>query len=298
METKRTGTRTALAAAFGLVTTVALLHCSSEEPTEKKSTSTTPGGSSVEEAKQFFIANVYPQYQKSCANGCHDKAQKGAPVYLADNGEGSYNAIEGISGYIAAPLQSPLAQKGLHSGPALTEQQYKLTEDWLTKEVNARKLSFDNSKPPNLREGFRRFGKCMSFKRWTELKLDTICKVPSQGDNNGGPCSSCHISGQSSLWLSPDGAETFAKFTQYPYIQKLVVGRVSASGAFDGLEGSRRLMDKGTEARQPQANRHPPYTLPSELSDNITLFVNETLTNMQNANCEGDRPDAGPDAAK
>ncbi len=275
----------------------ALLHCSSDEEKKDEPTTTGPvgaGGGTLAEAKQAFVTEVYPQLQANCANGCHDKGQRGAPPFIAGNADGSYTAIEGVNGYIAAPSQSPIRQKGLHSGPALTDKQGELVEKWLKLEVNARKLTGDNGKPPNLREGFRLFGKCMSYKRWVDLKLNELYSSPTQG--NTGQCQSCHSAGQSSLFLSADPIETFMKFTTYPYVQKLVVGRVSASGAFDGLESSRRLMDKGTEARQPQANNHPQFTLTSEQTLNITLFVTETLTNMTSGTCEGDKPaDAGAD---
>ena len=276
----------------------ALIACSSEEEAPTKSGSSSGGGSSssIAEAKAFFVGSVYPNLQKNCANGCHDKGQRGAPIYLSDSGEGSYNAIEGISGYIAAPTSSPLRQKGLHSGPGFTDAQGELVDKWLKMEVNARKLSGDTGKPANLREGFKKFGECMSYKRWMELKLNEVATVATLG--NTGPCFSCHVVGQSSLWLSENSAETFAKFTQYPYIQKLVVGRVSSSGSFDGLEGSRRLMDKGTEAQQPQSNSHPRYTLSTEQTNNLTLYVNETLTNMSSGNCVGDQPDGGADGGK
>lgn len=293
---RTTTTTTSLFVALTLGCTFALAHCGTEEePTSKDPVARGPsGGGTSAEAKKYFSDNVFPQLAANCADGCHNGGKKGAPPFLTDTPGGSYNAIEAVEGYIAAPSASPIAQKGLHSGPALTEKQVELVTKWLTLEVNARKLSVDNTKPPNLREGFRRFGECMSYKRWMELKLNEICMVPTQG--NTGPCAACHNGGQSSLWLSADAAETFSKFTQYPYVQKLVVGRVSPSGSFDGLEPSRRLMDKGTEARQPQANTHPLYTLSTEQTLAINTFVNETLVNMTSGTCVADKPDAGPDA--
>ena len=288
----------ALASTLTLVGALGLANCSSEEASTQKPTATSGGGGSdVAAARQFFMEQVYPSVVPTCGNGCHNKGLHGAPEWLADSAEGTYSAIEAVTGYIASPTASPLLQKGIHSGPALKDTQATTMEKWLTMEVNARKLSGSTGKPPNLRAAFKQFGDCMSYKRWMELKLNTLCDVPTQGA--GGTCKSCHIAGQSSLWLSPDGAETFTKFTQYPYVQKLVVGRVSPSGSFDGLEGSRRLMDKGTEARQPQANTHPLFTMSTEQVTNISLFVNETLTNMTSGNCQGDKPpDAGAPSGK
>lgn len=285
-----------VAAALSVVGAAALVHCSSQAETDtKSSTASSTGGSNVQAARQFFLDNVYGQIQPTCAS-CHASGDKGAPIWMSNNGEGTYNAIDGISGYIAAPNASPLMQKGLHSGPALTQQQNDTMFQWLKREVEARKLSGDDGRPPNLREGFKRFGACMSYKRWVELKLNTIALTDTE--NNQGQCRSCHNGGQSSLWLSGIPEEEFMKFTQYPYVQKLVVGKVNASGAFDGLQGSRRMIDKGSEAQQQQANSHPRFTLPAEVATNIVTYVSETLSNMNANRCEGgDKPDAGPDAA-
>ena len=149
---------TLLSAALAIGCAMSIVHCSSEEEGTEKTTKPTVGGSAGVEAKKFFMGNVFPQLNANCANGCHNAGLKGAPPFLTTTAEGSYTAIEGVSGYIAAYNQSPLANKGMHSGPALTDNQSKLMNDWLTLEVNARRLSFDPAKPPNLREGFKRIG--------------------------------------------------------------------------------------------------------------------------------------------
>lgn len=291
----RTWTR--LAAALMVVGASGLVHCSSSQETDtKSSTASSTGGTNVEAARQYFLSNVYPAIEPTCAS-CHASGDKGAPIWMAKGSDGTYNAIDGTPGYIAAPNNSPLMQKGLHSGPALTDAQSDVMSKWLVQEVNARKLAGGDDSPRNLREGFKRFGQCMSYKRWMELKLNTIAMTDT--DNNRGQCRSCHNGGQSSLWLSGVSDEEFLKFTQYPYVQKLVTGKVNASGAFDGLQGSRRLIDKGSEAQQQQANSHPRFTLPADVAANIVTYVAETLSNVNANRCEGgDKPDAGPDAAQ
>lgn len=122
--------------------------------------------------------------------------------------------------------------------------------------------------PKNLRAAFKAFGNCMSFARWTELKLNQIALTTTDG--NQGQCRSCHNQGQASMWLDSTNintndtvdkqieqgrndekaAETFLKLRRFPYVQRLVVGRVNDQGEFDGIEPSRRMMDKGNEAQQ------------------------------------------------
>ncbi len=248
------------------------------------------GGGDTAAAKAFFVSKVYPSIEPSCSK-CHATGEKGAPVFLASGGDASYNALEGATGLIADPSSSPLVQHGLHSGPALTSDQGDLVTQWLKMEVTARKLTGDTGRPANLRAAFKAFGACMDYKEWKQLGLD---KIPLTNTENEGQCVSCHIKGQASLWLSPNPDETFIKFTQFPYIQRLVVGSVNPSGAFDSLQNSRRMMDKGTEAQQVNANSHPRFALSPTVMTNITQFVSDTLSNMNAGRCQGvTQPDAG-----
>ena len=99
------------------------------------------------------------------------------------------------------------------------------------------------------------------------------------------------------MWLSQDPGETFLKLRTFPYVQRLVIGRVTADGAFDGIEASRRMLDKGNEAQQPQSNSHPRFALPTALSDALQQFTLEALSNMAANRCQNVTvPDAGPDA--
>ena len=219
---------------------------------------------------------------------------QGAPVFLASGGPSSYTALDGSTGLIADPSSSPLIQHGLHSGPALTSDQGDLVTQWLKMEVAARGLQGDTGRPANLRAAFAAFGKCMDFNEWTSLGLD---KIPDTQTENSGQCVSCHIAGQASLWLSNNKEETFLKFTQFPYVQRLVVGSVNPSGAFDTLQNSRRMMDKGTEAQQVNANSHPRFALSPTVMANITQFVNDTISNMNAGRCQAAvQPDGGADA--
>ena len=246
------------------------------------------------DGKKFFVDKVYATVNDTCKE-CHQTGKSGAPVFLGSSGEASYTAIEGFPGLISAPSISPIVQKGVHSGPALTATQTDLVTQWLKLEINDRKLGSDPGAPRNLRAAFAAFGQCMDYARWTELKLDTIPSTPT--DNNQGQCMACHNYGQASMWLSANSGETFLKLRDFPYVQRLVVGRVTDDGAFDGIEASRRMLDKGTEAQQPQSNSHPRYALSADLAANLEQYVLETISNMNANRCQNVTiPDAGVDA--
>ena len=258
-------------------------------------------------AKAFFVEKVHQPLVESCSK-CHATGLRGSPVFLSPDGKAAYNAIEGFPGLISAPNISPLVQKGPHSGPALSSTQTDLLTQWLKLEVEERKLGSDPGVPKNLRAAFKTFGDCMDYGRWKELKLHTIAATTAEG--NAGQCRSCHNFGAGSLWMNggtdnpqdePNNALTFTKMKSFPYVQRLVIGRVVADtngkavpGSFDGIEPSRRIIEKGTEAQQLQANAHPRFSLSTELATNLSTFVLETLSNMQANRCQGvSLPDAG-----
>jgi len=250
------------------------------------------GGGS--EAKKFYIEKVSTTVDTTCRE-CHQTGKSGAPVFLGTSGSASYTAIEGFPGLISAPSLSPFIQKGVHSGPALTATQTDLVTQWLKLELNERKLGSDPGAPKNLRAGFTAFAACMDYTRWVELKLDTLAATATEG--NRGQCMACHTNGEASMYLSGDKEDTFIKLREFPYVQRLVVGRVTPAGVFDGIEASRRMLDKGNEAQQPQSNSHPRYALSTELAGNLQQFVLETISNMNASRCQNvTSPDAGPDA--
>lgn len=306
---KREQTWMRLALSAAVLGTALLASCSSDDENGAGGTGPTPAGG-TEEGHKYFNANVYPQLEAACAK-CHASGDRGAPIFLGASADASYTAIAGTDGYIAHPSQSPLIQKGLHSGPALSESQNEVTAKWLEMEATARGLQ-PNKRPPNLRAAFQAFGDCMDYNKWVSLGLNRIPEVACEG--NRGQCKSCHLSGQASTWLDYDPADpngssvlTFNRMRKFPYVQRLVVGRVNASGAFDGLEASRRLAQKGREESQELANNHPRYSLPSaqpigngktaDLVRNLDDFVNETIDRMNAQDCANvSYGDAGPDA--
>lgn len=281
-----------------VLATAAAFACGSSE--DENNSSSSSGGAAGGDAKKFFADKVHTPLSQAC-NQCHQTGKSGAPVFLGASAEASYTAIEGFPGLLAPPSFSPIIQKGVHSGPALTQTMTDLTTQWLTLEVKARKLGTDPGVPKNLRAAFKAFGACMDFQRWKDLKLHTIAAQATE--NNQGQCRSCHNYGQGSLWLSggtdnaneeDDNALTFVKMREFPYVQRLVVGRVKDDGTFENIEAARRMVDKGTEAQQLQANSHPRYSLSSDLVTALTTYVLETISNVNANRCTGiTSPDAG-----
>jgi hypothetical protein len=288
----------------------AIFACSSDDKSSAPSGGTSGAAAPADgDGRAFYISKVHAQLAVTCQE-CHAFGKKGAPVFLGATAEASYTAMEGFPGLIAAPSYSPLVQKGVHSGPALTQTQSDLVTQWLKLEVASRKLDPDDNTPKNLRAAFKAFGQCMDYGKWKAYKLHTLPLTQSAV----GQCRGCHNQGQGSLWLSggtddqqdiDDNAITFIKFTQFPYVQRLVTGRVRAAspdskdekagdGAFAGLEASNRLIDKGNEAQQLNANSHPRFQQSAELANNLAKFVSETLDLMLQGPCTTSTvPDAG-----
>jgi hypothetical protein len=255
------------------------------------SSSSDSNAAAATSAQGIFEQKVFPALQPTC-KGCHVGGERGAPVFLTGAADTTYTAIAGFPGLIASPNNSPIIQKGPHSGPGLTTDQVDVVTQWLKQEAIERKLSDDPGEPQNLRAAFKAFGACMDYNRWIALKLDTLALNTTE--NNQGQCMSCHNFGMASMWLSGDSAVTFLKLREFPYVQRLVVGSVDDKGEFAGLSFSRRILDKGTEAQQPQSNSHPRYSFPSDLTANLTTFVNETLDNLSAGRCQNvTTPDAG-----
>jgi hypothetical protein len=280
--------------------TGAAIACGSDEENTGGSSSGKTTGGGGGEPRDFFLNKVNGPINETC-NKCHLNGESGAPVFLGASGDATYTAIETFPGLISAPNVSPIIQKGIHSGPALTQIQTDLVTQWLSLEIKTRKLGSDPGVPKNLRAAFKAFGACMDYARWKELKLHTIPATNTEG--NQGQCRSCHNYGAASMWLSggtdnpadePYNALTFQRMSEFPYIQRLVVGRVTTEGSFETIESARRMVDKGTEAQQLQANSHPRYSLSTDLVTALNTYVLETVSNMNAARCTGvNVPDAG-----
>jgi hypothetical protein len=252
---------------------------------------------STDSGKSEFTTKVYPQIQPTCET-CHASGNRGAPIFLAGNAEGSYNAIKATPGLIAPPTESPLVQKGLHSGPALSDVQLKIVTAWLEKEPEGG--VGDSTKPTNLRAAFKLFGQCMDYQEWQQLGLEKM----GQSQSSAGACTACHNLGTASVWFSEDPAMTFEKLSQFPFVQRLVTGNVDDKGHFQRIVDAERLIVKGKEKPR-NGNHHPAFDLgqgiqgvtPLEMQNNLRTFVSNTINKMYRINgCAGAvKADAGAD---
>ena len=119
--------------------------------------SETERAASGSDAKKFFVEKVYASVDTTCKE-CHQTGKRGAPVFLGASGEASYTAIEGFPGLISPPSISPIVQKGVHSGPALSATQTDLVTQWLKLELDrpqARLRSRCSEEPSRRLRGLR-----------------------------------------------------------------------------------------------------------------------------------------------
>lgn len=233
-----------------------------------------------QEAKDYYVARVHPTLT-SCVQ-CHGGGV--GPRIMAAEANDSYAAIERTAGLIAAPKNSPLIQY-VHKDPAIAvnaDQRNVLTQ-WLSLEATARGLAGAIEKPKTVTEAYKQFADCMNFDVWTYYRMGDL---PFTQTDTEGPCLGCHSTGQGSAWLSAGARETFDKTRGFPYIQKLVVGKLDERGSFEGLVASGRFIEKSNEQCPKEAvGCHPTYGLPPNVVSGIKGFVDTTLQNLAGGTC-------------
>jgi hypothetical protein len=225
--------------------------------------------------------------------------------FIGADGPSTYSLMEKTVGYIAAPQKSPLLIYQ-HKDPATRQDpRSKLTGDqanvlgiWLGMEATKRNLPGAVAKARNLKDAYDQFARCMNFDVFVGVGMHNVAFAQTDFD---GPCTGCHAKGQASIWLAAEPTLTFESLKRFPYIQKLVVGRVDEDGNFKDLIPSGRIIDKANEPCPPGAEGcHPPYGLSEQMVNSITRFVNLTLQNLAAGTCENgivSEEDAGlPDA--
>ena len=233
-----------------------------------------------EKARLYYVDRVHNAIG-SCV-GCHSGAS--GPRFMASDPESSYTALERAVGLIAAPKASPLVQY-VHKDPAIVvspEQRSVLTQ-WLSLEATARKLEGAVEKPKTITEAYKQFADCMNFDVWTYYRMGDL---PFAQTDLEGPCMGCHSTGQGSAWLSAGARETFEKSRQFPFIQKLVVGKLDDKGSFESLQPSKRFAAKADETCPPESTScHPRFGLAPNLRDAVDGFVDTTLQNLATGTC-------------
>jgi hypothetical protein len=233
-----------------------------------------------EQAHRYYVERVHNTIG-TCV-GCHSGSS--GPRFMANDPEDSYTALERAVGLIAAPKTSPLVQY-VHKDAAIVvspEQRSVLTQ-WLSFEATSRKLEGAVEKPKSITDAYKQFADCMNFDVWTYYRMGDL---PFAQTDLEGPCMGCHSTGQGSAWLSAATRETFEKSRQFPFIQKLVVGKLDERGSFESLQPSKRFAAKADEICPPESTScHPRFGLPPNIRDAIDGFVDTTIQNLATGTC-------------
>ena len=215
---------------------------------------------------------------------------------MATDAEESYTTIEKTAGLIAAPKGSPLVQY-VHKDPTITisPEQRSVVTQWLSLEATARSLEGAVARPTTITDAYKQFADCMNFDVWSYYRMGDVAFTQTDSE---GPCLGCHSTGQGSAWLSAGSRETFEKMRQFPFIQKLVVGKLDDQGSFEALKASNRLIEKSNEPCPPESKScHPKYGLPPNVTDSVKGYVDTTLENLVSGTCSSGivvPQDAGP----
>ncbi len=242
-------------------------------------------------ARQYYVARVYPA-TGNCVD-CH--AGTAGPRFMAPNADDSYETIEKTAGLIAAPKASPLIQY-VHKDQAIviSPEQRSVITQWLSLEATARNLEGAVARPKTITEAYKQYADCMNFDVWSYYRMGDVAFTQTDSE---GPCLGCHSAGQGSAWLSAGSRESFDKARQFPFIQKLVVGKLDEKGSFETLQPSNRLIEKANEVCPPESKTcHPRYGLPPDVTSAIKNYVDTTLQNLASGTCSSGivvSPDAG-----
>ena len=266
-------------------------------PTACSSASTNSGGPSQSEKDQaaahdYYIARVHIA-SGSCV-GCHGEGS--GPRFMAVDAEESYKALAKTAGLIAAPKNSPLVQY-VHKDAAIgiSPAQRSVLTQWLSLEATARSLEGAVARAKTITEAYKQYADCMNFDVWSYYRMGDVAFTQTDRE---GPCLGCHSTGQGSAWLSAGSRETFNAAKQFPFIQKLVVGKLDDKGSFETLQPSFRLIEKANEPCPPESKScHPTFGLPPNITDSVKNFVDTTLQNLASGTCANGivvPQDAGP----
>src|SRR4029077_11189267 len=118
---------------------------------------------------------------------------------------------------------------------------------------------------------------------WTYYRMGDLAFAQTDAE---GPCLGCHSTGQGSAYLSAAPRETFEKAHDFPFIQKLVVGKLDERGSFESLLPSKRYEAKANEVCPPESTScHPRFGLAPNILASIDGFVATTLQNLATDTC-------------
>jgi len=260
---------------------------------------TTTAGSGLPSgaARMFYINTVHPLLVSandpaaSCT-ACHVAGQSGAPMFMADDANTSYDMMDKYSGLITKPADSQLLLHGKHTGPALSVVQKDNVTQWLTMEAQERGLDMPTGTtgmmppPISVADAFAQVGKCMVQTDWDANNLDLLAKAQTFST---GPCGACHSAGEGGMYLDVlDPTTTFTMQKGLPYVKRWFKAEY-VNGAFTGkLLPNPRVYLKGDTLPpcDPKTEIcHPKYILAPTLKTDVDNFINLTLTRMNTNAC-------------
>ncbi len=232
-------------------------------------------------AHDYYVQHVHAALG-NCI-GCHGSGGSG-PTFMAADAEGSYSLIENTAGLIVAPKNSPLVQwTHKDASIVISPEQRSVLTTWLGLEASSRGLAGAAAKPKSITDAYKAFAQCMSFDVWEYYRVGDL---PFAQTDAEGPCLGCHSTGQGSAYMTAGSHETFVQMQQFPFIQKLVVGKLDARGSFENLQPSNRFAEKANEAcPQGSTTCHPRFGLPPNVVQSIDAFVQKTLEDLASGTC-------------
>jgi hypothetical protein len=249
---------------------------------KKSSDSSTSGGADDRQlAHDYYVQHVHPAIA-NCI-GCHKLGGAG-PVFMAVAAEDSYGALENTAGLIVAPKNSPLVI-WMHKDPTIviSPEQRSVVTTWLGLEASARGLAGAAAKPKSVTDAYTQFAQCMDPDAWDFFRMGDLAFTETDRE---GPCLGCHSTGQGSAFMAADSRATFDHAKQFPFIQKLVVGKLDGRGSFENLQPSGRFAEKANEVCPPGSTScHPRFGLPPAITDAIDHFVQKTLEDLASGTC-------------
>jgi hypothetical protein len=123
----------------------------------------------------------------------------------------------------------------------------------------------------------------MNFDVWSYFRMSDLSFAQTDAE---GPCYGCHSTGQGNAYLAAGSRETFEKHKQFPYIQKIVVGKLDKRGSFESLQPSKRYLEKANEICPPESTTcHPRFGIPPNVMDSIDGFVAHTIQALETGTC-------------
>lgn len=255
--------------------------------TPSPSDDTPPPGVADNQAKVYFVENVYPSLMVTCGS-CHvAPGSNGAPPWLSSaSASDAYTMIE-ARGYINLQT-SLLLKKGSHEGPALTPDQTSAITQWLTLENQVR----GSAAPVDL---LAKLGNCLDKTKFQAITLEKLRTQPRTNENtdrctgcNKAYCQSCHEQGEYGMY-SNDGTLGMGTFdalvanTTSPDGSYLIEKYITTNGTT--LVPATAIADKSKATQTGPAYSHPMFTVSADMQTAIQAFAEDAITKYNAKSC-------------